>query len=160
MFIIASGSSAKDFPIERFAGVPMITMNGGISMFTHTAIKPFFYVCTDTSFPRQQPALFAQALQLSQRVALWQEQLDGLPSKPCGELFPLKKAPDLSLFESLFEHNPQLIRSRTFWNKRARSLGFSKDLSQGFSTHVLLPTWRCNWLTTLAFPRYFWWVST
>lgn len=138
----------------------MITMNGGISMFTHTAIKPFFYVCTDTSFPRQQPALFAQALQLSQRVALWQEQLDGLPSKPCGELFPLKKAPDLSLFESLFEHNPQLIRSRTFWNKRARSLGFSKDLSQGFSTHVLLPTWRCNWLTTLAFPRYFWWVST
>lgn len=132
VFIIASGSSAKDFPIERFARVPMITMNGGISMFTHTTIKPFFYVCTDTSFPRQQPALFTQALQLSQHVALWKEQLDGLPVKPRGGVFPLKKVPDPSLLESLFEHNPQLVRGRRLWNKRARSLGFSKDLTQGF----------------------------
>lgn len=132
VFIIASGSSAKDFPIERFANVPMITMNGAISMFAHTNIRPFFYACTDTSFPLQQPELFAQAMQLSQRVALWEDQLDALPAKPCGEVFALKKAPDLSLLKSLFTHEPQLVRSRTFWNKRARSLGFSKDLSHGF----------------------------
>lgn len=40
VFIVASGSSAKDFPIEQFADVPMITMNGAISMFAETDIKP------------------------------------------------------------------------------------------------------------------------
>lgn len=55
VIIMASGSSAKDFPLERFAGMPVITMNGAISMFADTAIKPFIYICTDTSFPKQQP---------------------------------------------------------------------------------------------------------
>ncbi|MGH8332573.1 MAG: lipopolysaccharide biosynthesis protein, partial [Pseudomonas fluorescens] len=47
VFIIASGASAKDFPLEKFADVPMITMNGAISMFSGTGIKPYFYACTD-----------------------------------------------------------------------------------------------------------------
>lgn len=42
VFIIASGASAKYFPIENFAHIPMITMNGAISMFLGTHIKPFF----------------------------------------------------------------------------------------------------------------------
>lgn len=69
-FIIVSGSSAKDFPIEQFADIPMITVNGAISMFMGTGIKPFFYACTDTSFSLQQPELFAYAMRTSQRVAV------------------------------------------------------------------------------------------
>src|SRR5450830_119205 len=71
VFIIASGNSAKDFPIREFAGIPMITVNGAISMFMETGIEPFFYACTDTSFSKQQPELFAYAMRISQRVALW-----------------------------------------------------------------------------------------
>lgn len=41
VFILASGLSAKSFPIEKFAHVPMITMNGAISMFLNTDVKPF-----------------------------------------------------------------------------------------------------------------------
>ncbi|WP_315899139.1 hypothetical protein [Pseudomonas grimontii] len=71
VFIIASGPSAKSFPLEKFAHVPMITMNGAISMFMNTDIKPSFYACTDRSFSNQQPDLFNYAMAVSQRVALW-----------------------------------------------------------------------------------------
>lgn len=132
VFIIASGSSAKAFPIERFSDVPMITMNGAISMFVGTAIKPFFYACTDTTFPIEQPGLFAHALQLSRNLALWEDQLESLPFAPSGEIHLLKKAGQPSILASLFKHEPRLVRSRAVWNKRARSLGFSKDLTEDF----------------------------
>lgn len=132
VFIIASGSSARGFPIERFSDVPMITMNGAISMFIDTRIKPYFYACTDTSFPRQQPKLFAQALRLSQQMAFWKEQLEDLPFVPFGDVYMLKKAPRASFLQSLFERDAKLIRHRSLWDRRGRSLGFSKDLTAGF----------------------------
>jgi KDO transferase-3 len=73
VLIIASGQSAKDFPLDRFANVPMITMNGAISMFLDAEIKPL-YACTDTDFPRHQPELFAEAMRRSQHVALGEDQ--------------------------------------------------------------------------------------
>ena len=73
VFIIASGMSAKSFPLEQFAHVPMITMNGAISMFLGTDIKPCFYACTDDSFSEQQPELFKYAMAVSQNVALWED---------------------------------------------------------------------------------------
>lgn len=41
VFIIASGKSAKDFPLEQFSDIPIITMNGAIAMFAGSDIKPF-----------------------------------------------------------------------------------------------------------------------
>lgn len=132
VIIMASGSSAKDFPLERFAGVPMITMNGAISMFANTAIKPFFYICTDTSFPKQQPELFAQALQRSQRVALWSQQAGEVAGEFVRKVYPLKKAAGFSLKQLLSQGHSACVRPRFGWDARARSIGFSKDLSEGF----------------------------
>nr|WP_314876121.1 lipopolysaccharide biosynthesis protein [uncultured Pseudomonas sp.] len=132
VFIIASGSSARDFPMERFADIPMITMNGAVALFAKSAIKPFFYICTDTSFPLQQPDLFAQALKRSRRVALWPEQLQALPIRAVGDLFALKKAQRCSLWERLSGRDTGLVRKGFALDARSRSLGFSKDLSKGF----------------------------
>lgn len=132
VFIIASGASAKNFPIEQFADVPMITLNGAISMFVDTDIRPFFYVCSDTSFRLQQPHLYALAMQRSRRVALWQPEIEQLTEAPSGEVYALSKAKDLSLLESLLKREPHHARSRVLWNRRARSIGFSKDMQHGF----------------------------
>lgn len=132
VFIVASGITAKDFPIEQFADVPMITMNGAISKFESTAILPFFYVCSDTNFRIQQPRLHALAMRSSLRVALWAHELEQLPEPPVGEVYLLKKADDVSLLGAVFKREPYYVRSRVLWNKRARSIGFSKNLQYGY----------------------------
>lgn len=132
VFVVASGASAKDFPLERFADIPMITLNGAISMFRNIEVRPYFYVCTDTGFPRQQPDLYAHALRLSQRIALWPDEVHAISTPTDAELYPLTKATRSSMYESAFNPDPELVRSRAFWDNRSRTLGFSKDLSQGY----------------------------
>ncbi|AVD84295.1 lipopolysaccharide biosynthesis protein [Pseudomonas sp. SWI6] len=132
VFIVASGSSAKDFPLQRFADIPMITLNGAISMFEGSGIRPFFYVCTDTGFPLQQPDLYASALSLSRRLALWPDEIEAAQTSTSAEIYPLTKASRSTLYESAFNPQPDLVRSREFWRSRSRTLGFSKDLSAGY----------------------------
>ncbi|MHC8285378.1 lipopolysaccharide biosynthesis protein [Pseudomonas sp. XS1P51] len=132
VFIIASGASAKDFPLEKFADVPMITMNGAISKFIGPDIKPFFYACTDEAFQRDQPELFAQAMGLSQRVAVSEDLIRHAPVVPAGELYLVTRAPKLSWTDLVFRGDKELVRSRGLGSGRNRSLGFSKNLKRGF----------------------------
>ncbi|WP_024694762.1 LPS biosynthesis protein [Pseudomonas syringae] len=131
VFLVGSGMSARSFPFREFSCIPMITMNGAISMFMHTPVKPFFYVCSDRDFSRQQPDLFAAALRSSEHIALWGDQLDGLKSKTKGQLHELKKAYRSSA-AILFNRHPDLIRKRSVLSKRSRDIGFSKDMTLGF----------------------------
>lgn len=132
VFIVASGVSAKGFPLQHFAGVPMITVNGAISMFAEHGVRPYFYVCTDTGFAQQQPELYAKAVRLSPRLAIWPSEVSALPVATRAQIFPLAKAARSSLRDALFNTDPVLVRSRAVWGSRSRSVGFSKNLSQGF----------------------------
>ena len=132
VFIIASGISAREFPIQAFAHLPMITMNGAISLFSGTDIKPYFYICTDMSFPSQQPEFFDHAMQISQRVALWAEYARRTNARPKGQLYTLKRAPKQTWLDYLFRSNKNLVQSQSLLGHRAKSIGFSKNLSEGF----------------------------
>jgi KDO transferase-3 len=132
VFILASGLSAKSFPIEKFAHVPMITMNGAISMFLNTDIKPFFYVCSDRVFSEQQPYLFKNAMTISQRVALWEEHARTCGSYPSGQLYGLSKAKKPSWLQSVLgRHTPQ-VTHHLLRGRGKRNIGFSKDMREGF----------------------------
>jgi KDO transferase-3 len=131
VFIVASGASAKDFPLHKYAGVPMITMNGAISKFTGTGIKPYFYVCTDQGFSEQQPELFTEAMRLSERVALWEKHIWHTSVKPQGKLYLLSRAHRLSWSE-FFRTDKDLVRVRRLGSGRNKTLGFSKNLKRGF----------------------------
>lgn len=131
VIIIASGPSAKDFPVEHYAHIPMITMNGAISAFLGTAVRPYFYVCSDSKFSQQQPALFNSAMHLSQRVALWPEHVQLHPPTTRGELYFLSK-PDKSSWRNYLFPDHDLIRNHSLLSARQNSLGFSKNLGHGF----------------------------
>ncbi|TDF82945.1 lipopolysaccharide biosynthesis protein [Pseudomonas sp. H9] len=131
VFVIASGSSAKGFPFESFADIPMITMNGAISMFIDTPIKPFFYVCTDRDFSNQQPELFAEALRRSERVALWEDHYASAQVEAKGELYFLRKPPKARFLERLRKDH-ELVRNHPFPGSGRKPLGFSKNLQRGF----------------------------
>lgn len=132
VFLIASGKSAKDFPIQEFSDVPMITMNGAIAMLAQKGINPFFYVCTDRDFANQQPQLYATAMRTSENVAVWGDQLKTDKPKPRGRAYALKKSPRASLVSTLFKREDTLVRKRSLLSKRSQDIGFSKDLSHGF----------------------------
>lgn len=131
VFIIASGASTKNFPLHKYADIPMITMNGAISKFIGTGVKPFFYVCTDQGFSELQPELFTQAMRLSERVALWEHHIWHTAVMPAGKLYFLSRAPKLS-WRDLFRADKDLVRSVKFGKGRNKTLGFSKNLARGF----------------------------
>lgn len=131
VFIVASGASAKDFPLHKYADVPMITMNGAISKFTGTGINPYFYVCTDQGFSEQQPELFTEAMRVSDRVALWEKHVWHTSLKPQGKLYLLSRAPR-SLWSDFFRTDKDLVRGRKLGSSRNKTLGFSKNLKRGF----------------------------
>lgn len=132
VFIIASGPSAKDFPVERFSNTPMITMNGAISKFIDTSIRPFFYACTDRHFSVQQPDLFAEAMRLSERVALWEDHYLSTSTDTNADVYFLKKAPRPKLADLLFRSDTELVRNHSIFRPGKKSLGFSKNLQRGF----------------------------
>lgn len=132
VFIVASGASAKSFPLEQFAHVPMITMNGAISMFMNTGIKPYFYACTDRSFSEQQPDLFSRAMAISQRVALWEDHARSSRVRPTGRLYPLTKAKRPSWLDAVLGRRSTSVVNHPLLPHRKRPLGFSKDMSEGF----------------------------
>lgn len=130
--ILASGPSAADFPVEAFASVPIITMNGAIAGLLGTAIRPLFYVCTDRGFPEQQPGLYQAALDRAQHLALWPDQIAELTGAQAARAFPLTRAP-MTRLSHLLGHEQHLAeRSRNLLSKRSRSIGFSKDMAYGF----------------------------
>ncbi|MFJ4452933.1 6-hydroxymethylpterin diphosphokinase MptE-like protein [Pseudomonas sp. NPDC089392] len=130
--ILASGASAKHFPLGEFAHLPIIAMNGSVAMTAEHGIKPFFYVCTDKSFRSQQPAFFATAIRDSQRLALWAEQYEGMAVPASTECYTLHKADTPGVLDVLRGHSDSWVCNRTLWSKRARSIAFSKNLGQGF----------------------------
>ncbi len=132
VFIIASGASAKSFPVEKYAHVPMITMNGAISKFINTSVKPYFYVCTDRSFSEQQPELFKYAMALSQNVALWEDHAQASRARPTGPLYPLLKAEKPSWLDTALGRRRELVADHSLSARRKRPIGFSKDMSAGF----------------------------
>lgn len=132
VFIIASGLSARSFPLERFAHVPMITMNGAISMFLNTDVRPLFYACTDRSFSEQQPGLFKYAMHVSQNVALWEDHALATAILPSGRLYPLRKAKRPSWLDNVRGKHTALVTNHGLPGFRQRPLGFSKDMSEGF----------------------------
>ncbi|MFJ4347780.1 lipopolysaccharide biosynthesis protein [Pseudomonas sp. NPDC089401] len=129
--ILASGASARHFPLGEFAHLPIIAMNGSISLTAACGLKPFFYVCTDRSFRDQQPELFATALQHSERLALWPDQFGNADIPPDTECYPLHKADNPGMLDGLRGHGASHVCGRALWSKRARSIAFSKDMSSG-----------------------------
>lgn len=132
VFIIASGPSAKSFPIEKFAHVPMITMNGAISMFLNTDVKPYFYVSSDRCFSEQQPHLFDYAMTISQRVALWEDHARTCSRYPSGELYGLLKAKKPSWLGALLGRQTSLVTPHPLLACGKANIGFSKDMREGF----------------------------
>ena len=131
VFIVASGPSAKDFPIREFQHIPMITMNGAISLFLEAQISPFFYICTDMGFPVQQPQLYKAALNQAENVVIRREGASAGKLEGEGNLYLLDKAQTPGLAKRIFRRDHELVHAFSMLSRRQSTIGFSRNLSKG-----------------------------
>lgn len=131
VLLLASGPSASELCLEAWRNVPVITMNGAIAKLATSTIEPLFYVCSDLSFALQQPELYALGLERAQHLALWPEAIQGLSARLKHKAHALKRAPSTRLEHYLGVERDQARRVCTLLSRRARDIGFSRDLDYG-----------------------------
>lgn len=69
-FLLASGASAENFPIEDFKSQVFFAMNGSIVKCIECNVHPEFYVCDDPNFVVGRPDLAIDGVVRSKNVAM------------------------------------------------------------------------------------------
>ncbi|KTT11642.1 lipopolysaccharide biosynthesis protein [Pseudomonas oryzihabitans] len=131
VLLLASGPSAAELCLDAWRDVPIITMNGAIAKLSGSGIRPLFYVCSDLSFAEQQPDLYELGLEQAQRLALWPAAIERLSATRQGKAHVLRRAPSRRLEHYLGRERDQAERTLTVLSRRARDLGFSRDMDYG-----------------------------
>ena len=131
VLLLASGPSAAELNLDAWQDVPIITMNGAIAKLSGSGIRPLFYVCSDLSFAEQQPELYECGLEQAQRLALWPTAIERLAESRQAKAHALRRAPSTRLEHYLGLERDQAERTLTLLSRRARDIGFSRDMDYG-----------------------------
>lgn len=153
VFIVASGPSAKDFPLQRYANYPMMAMNGSICRFVEANLAPYFYLCDDSSFVRNRLPLLLQATQLAQHMALSARVIGSIPESELGSLErsgvyhlgrvnrPSNGGKPLSYrqFAWTVRNDPDLECDFSLFRQKPNRIGFSRNLAKGYFSGRTIP---------------------
>lgn len=153
LFIIASGPSARDFPLHRYARYPMLAMNGSICCFAEADVAPYFYLCDDSSFVRNRLPLLLDATRLAQNLALSLRVIDSLLEREpqaldrrslyCFERVnrPLQGLAPTSdrEFARSARKDPDLECGFSWFRQKPNRIGFSRNLEKGYFSSRTIP---------------------
>lgn len=153
VFIVASGPSASEFPLQRYASHPMMAMNGSICRFVEANLAPYFYLCVDSSFVRNRLPLLLQATQLARHMALSTRAIDAVPESEAGALQragvyhfdrvnrPLngRKAMSYRQFAWAARKDPDLECGFSLFRQTPNRIGFSRNLDKGYFSARTIP---------------------
>lgn len=145
VFIVASGPSAADFPIERYASTPMIAVNGSIACFPQGICDPLFYLCDDGDVAFAKSELVAEALRRSRYAGMGAGAMERLSEKDPralmeGQLFLIERVnrwlgkpriPDRR-FAWQQRANPDYEMKRSLVSQKANRIGFSRNFAAGY----------------------------
>lgn len=146
VFLLASGPSAAEFPLSRYADWPIIAMNGSIVRCHDEQITPFFYICDDPSFVRDRPELACLGARSATHLAMSLNCFQALhrhdPTVLSGRsaVLLLERAnrrhgmavlSDRSYAWSI-RKDPDLICGFSLLRRKANRIGFSRDMSKGY----------------------------
>ncbi|WP_313465038.1 lipopolysaccharide core biosynthesis protein [Pseudomonas nitroreducens] len=145
VFVIASGPSVSEFPMQRYAGVPMIAMNGSIARFETTGLNPLFYLCDDAGVAESKSAALASGIRLSRWSALSLDSMQRLYEKEPQAL----EAESLLLMERVnrwigvsrrsdrafawaARRDPDFVMRWSLLSQTANRIGFSRNYARGY----------------------------
>ena len=169
VFIVASGPSAKDFPLQRYARYPMMAMNGSICRFVEANFSPYFYLCDDSSFVRNRLPLLLLATRLAQRMALSPRVVDSLLERKSEALvrdgvYQLdrvnravkgSKAMSYRQFAWSARNDPDLECNFSLFRQKPNRIGFSRNLIKGYFSSRTIPYMGIQMAYHLGFSQVF-----
>ncbi|WP_277373671.1 lipopolysaccharide core biosynthesis protein [Pseudomonas sp. AA-38] len=144
VFIVTSGPSVADFPIERYGNIPMMAVNGSIACFP-SGIDPFFFLCDDRSVAAGKSDLVAQGVRraafsfmgpdalesLAEREpeAIWQSRL--FVAERVNRWRGVPRVSDRRFAWQQRNNGDYVIQRALFSQKRSR-IGFSRNFPAGY----------------------------
>ncbi|WP_447753960.1 lipopolysaccharide core biosynthesis protein [Pseudomonas nicosulfuronedens] len=169
VFLLASGPSAGEFPLSRYADWPVVAMNGSIVRCADQRVTPFFYLCDDPGFVRDRPDLACLgarsashlAMSLNCFQALHQHDPTVLPQ--CASVLLLERVnrqngmavlSDRSYAWSI-RNDPDLICGFSLLHRKTNRIGFSCDMSKGYFGGRTIPYAATQLACHLGFSQVF-----
>ncbi|MFK8398617.1 lipopolysaccharide core biosynthesis protein [Pseudomonas sp. BGr12] len=145
VFIIASGPSVAEFPMQRYDSVPMIAMNGSIACFEAAGLRPLFYLCDDAGVAEKKSAALASGIRLARWSALNLESMQRLYEKEPQSLeadslllmervnrwIGVRRRSDRSFAWSA-RRDPDFVMRWSLLSQTANRIGFSRNYARGY----------------------------
>lgn len=168
VFLLASGSSVKTFPVSRYADYPFIAMNGSVIRLIEEKIRPLFYLCTDKSFPADRPDLAVLGCEFAQHLAMSMECFyeiflhdeSVLMNKSLyllervNRYYEKQPVSDRSFAWSI-RKSTELVGSFSFLFRKPNRVGFSKNIHYGYFCARTIPYVALQLAYTLGFQKVF-----
>lgn len=169
VFIVASGPSVSEFPIDRYAQYPMIAMNGSICRFTEADVSPLFYICDDSSFVRNRLSLLQQGIASARNLAFSPRVIEAL----------LNQVPDALVGRTVygFERTNRPVDGReplgdrqfawaarrdadfecgfSLFRQKTNRIGFSRNIGKGYFSSRTIPYTAIQLAYHLGFQQVF-----
>lgn len=169
LFIIASGPSARAFPLRRYARFQMLALNGSICALSEAGIAPFFYLCDDSSFVCNRLPLLLRAIEQAQNLALGPRVIDSLlgyePQALSGRSvyrFERVNRPPVDgkalsdrQFARRARKDPDIECGFSWFRQKPNRIGFSRNLEKGYFSSRTIPYAGIQLAYHLGFSRVF-----
>jgi len=168
VFLLASGASASEFPVSRYADFPFIAMNGSILRFVDEKIHPLFYMCSDFRFPIKRPDVAVLGCEHAQHVAMDLESFNEVHAynktvlmgkslyllDRANRYYDKENVSDRRFAWSI-RRDPDLISDFSLLQKKPNRIGFSKDMSRGYFCARTIVYTALQLVYTLGFKNVF-----
>lgn len=148
VFILASGPSANNFPLNKYSNYPIIAVNGSVTKLLEANIKPLFYIGTDLGAISHLGELVIDGVNSSHFSAFSQSIFDTillankdlLDKQKLEEVYLLEKSNRLDRQNKISDRwfalknlmDKDLTYEFSFFSQRKNRIGFSHNLEKGY----------------------------
>ncbi|MDR2926073.1 MAG: hypothetical protein LBU76_09055 [Azoarcus sp.] len=168
VFLLASGASANDFPVLRYAKFPFVAMNGSILRLLDEQIQPLFYMCFDSRFPLNRPEIAIAGCKSAQHIAMninsfyevYSHDHSALTNK---SLYLIERVNRYCHGKNISDrrfawsvrNDSEMISQFSFIRKKVNRIGFSLNVNRGFYSASTIVYAALQLVHTLGFQNVF-----
>ncbi|WP_417316110.1 hypothetical protein [Cycloclasticus pugetii] len=168
VFILASGPSAANFPLQEFPSIPVMAMNGSILKCEADAVQPSFYLCDDPRFIESRFWLAEKGVRQAKSTAMTADCYDRLLSTAPAclknkHLFLMSRVNRYNRraivsdkrFAWSIRNDPHLHSYFSVFHAKPNRVGFSTNMAKGYFGSRTIPIAALQLACHLGFNKVF-----